>query len=449
MHVSSYLLCTAGPSIPSSEAWAVVLVYQALFLATLLLGRRMCPGIYERVSGSVRLMMEGTSMPLLLGLASLGVALHVYAKLSPVQPGMQGGIHDFKLLWAVSREGLPFHVRTASVMGQLLSAFIYPALLMSGYRLTERTVKKSDCLYYVAILGLGMVYAVFQVSRMVMISFVFILLLGNFLRHVVDGYSSFRWKLSSLGAVILPMVMIVGLATAWIFFDNARREWKDNQHVAPTTYSNYYTGYFDELPIRDRVGILIALDRSQESFLDNATIDRWMLPLRRWIGLSCPMGNMVLLYLNHGIYNLEKIASGNVRGDSILASVPRFYGTRLGLVDRNPPSRVRVYGLGGATLMGSAWHDAGWVGILLLALLLGGAASSIPWLLGRGGPAAVLGLGMYVGVGLTSAFSFMFVAPGVISFPFAILGILLAFSFPSIRGLIAKAWRRTKGSPLP
>jgi hypothetical protein len=186
----------------------------------------------------------------------------------------------------------------------------------------------------------------------------------------------------------------------------------------------YIAGYADEIPIKNR-------DLSG-SGLGNE--------VRQAINRHCAVCEMTFLYINHGIFNFEKVLSTRNRGDAVLLVFARNWAVSLGLAEPLQTCK-RVYGSGGVTLMGAAYHDYGLAGMLLTAVAHGLLFVFSVWLMHRSNLSAVLGIIGYVASGLITGFSLLFVAPTTIAFPFVIYALLATFV------VVAIIQHCRKGSP--
>jgi hypothetical protein len=172
------------------------------------------------------------------------------------------------------------------------------------------------------------------------------------------------------------------------------------------TFQQYETGFLDELPMKRKQALSA---------------------LALFVRDTCHACNSVFIYLNHGIYNFERIlAQGEARGSPLCFNFFKGVAKRLGFEFSEPPPKKRVFGLGGATLPGSAYHDFGMVGVIvaaighaLLAILAGALlrSGSLSW--------EGVGLVLYVVVGFVTGLSLMFVGFNVISFPFIAISMTL------------------------
>jgi len=180
----------------------------------------------------------------------------------------------------------------------------------------------------------------------------------------------------------------------------------------------YFDGYKDELPIRNR---LTTASPDPGNLLDNAALNARIAPVRHWMHFSCPPCGLSTLYLSHGLFNFELVANTDRRGEALLLSFARSWLQRLRLWNASGSAAERVHGRGGMGLVGAAYHDHGWKGVLGLAAGMALSLSLVGVLLRSSPRLAVLGLLGYLALGLTVLFQFMFVAPATLAFPFVML----------------------------
>jgi hypothetical protein len=131
-----------------------------------------------------------------------------------------------------------------------------------------------------------------------------------------------------------------------------------------------------------------------------------------------------MVYSNHGIFNLSMTVGSEERGAPVLLGYLGSWAQRLGVDLRATKGATvkRVYGLGGITLAGAAFHDYG-LGVLIMAAILGILfGESILWMQSSG----ILAL---IGAQLICCFFYMllissiFLGFSVLPFPFVAFGV--------------------------
>lgn len=370
-----------------------------------------------------------------LVVAVVGLIFHAIAKLYVVQGHEIACVTEIKSLWAAAKGQLPNSILIASKLGHLLSAVVYLGLFVSAYQIAADPRQLRYWSWNLAFLLAGIVYASLLISRTVLLTFVVVFALGALL-FLVAASLKLRTRVWRFAIVMVP-VMLSTFSISLTIFDLKMYcgEWRteeaigeqkgvDGDWVRKARAQGYLEGFLDELPIRDRLAQPVSREGTT-NLLDNASLNRVLNPARSNLFALCPQCNMALLYLNHGLYNYESMAAKGKRGDSILLKAVAFYTRRAGFAIGSQENR-RVYGAGGATLVGSVWHDLGIIGASGLLIAMVGAVWLIPALLSAGGWVTAIGLSVYVAVGVVIAFGYLFVGIQIISFPFAVLSVLLS-----------------------
>lgn len=401
-HALSYKFSDIGSSNPYPGVWFLLVSYHVLVLLPVYLwARYMGP----RNKDSIHRLMEASwSLMLPLTVISIvGLTAHWYAKLSLLPETGYECLSLVRTNWLNhDRELLSTPVRVASMFGHSLSSFIFPGLFISAYH----SVLKKRALFFLGFFALaGVAYALPIVSRTILLSLVIMGFMGGVLAIYSSQTRVFQ-KALRFGLIIGGIVLAAFLLSKAVF-DNTLACGGGNgqiQNVSITRASvvKYEKGFLDELPVQH-----LAPEKAQEKVLN-----------------ACPSCNMVFLYLNHGIFNFESILASEQRGTPVMLASVRYWLTRLGFdLAEEPP--VRVYGRGGLTLPGAAWHDWGPMGMIVVALLHGGIAVISAFLFTRGLLSAAFGLVLFVIPGLLSAFSLLFPATSTIGFPFIVFSMFV------------------------
>jgi hypothetical protein len=184
--------------------------------------------------------------------------------------------------------------------------------------------------------------------------------------------------------------------------------------------ARYVEGNAKTMPVRYR----LQDEKWDAGSLINISLDQIFRPVSEVIHEKCTSCIPTLLYLNHGIWNVEMVTSQDKRGDPVLFAFARYWAYRLGLVSSPPAVGYRVYSAGGVTLPGAAYHDFGWKGVVGVGIALGALLALSIVLICRGGLLLWFGFTTLVAAGVMEALSLLFVAPATLAFPFAIFAFL-------------------------
>lgn len=398
-HVLSYKFSDIGPLNPYPGIWFLLVSYHVLVLLPIYLWTRY---MEPQNKDNIRHLMDASwSLILPLGLISMvGLLAHWYAKLNLLPETGYECLAQVRNGWLNhDRELLSIPVRVASVLGHLLSSFIFPGLFISAYH----SILKKRALFFLGFFALaGVAYALPIVSRTILLSLVIMGFMGGALA-IYLSQTRILQKAVRFCLIIGGIVLAAFLLSKAVFDNTMACGGGGNERASVVKYQN---GFLDELPVQR----LAPEEWAREKVLN-----------------ACPSCDMVFLYLNHGIFNFESVLANEQSGTSVMLAPVRYWLTRIGFdLAQEPPTRV--YGRGGLTLPGAAWHDWGPVGMIVVALLHGGIAVVSAFLFTRGLLAAALGLVLFVIPGLLSAFSLLFPAASTIGFPFIVFSMFVTSS---------------------
>ena len=353
-------------------------------------------------------LVDRGALKLLLILSVVGCIMHIYAKYSVTYIVPISCIFEIRFAWEkVPRDLLPISVKISSVMGHILVSMALPALIISGWKLV--TESQNSRQYWVnlwafgALIVVGIVYAGFMGSRNAMLLFFVVSLFG-----LILGLCRVGANLRVMGHLALLMLIPLTLSVAFssaVFLD--RMTCNDD-----ATQVQYLKGFEDELPV-----VYVQSDPGS---------------IRAKIAAGCEICNATFLYLSHGVINLAKVAAVEERGKPALSNSVFWIFSRLGVDIRSSDDHLlkRVYGNGGLPLAGSAYHDYGLIGTIVVAIGLGVMVGFA--VLGISGAAGMVGtIGGLIFLTCyfyTTALSYMFTATGVMFFPFLAFGCLFGFA---------------------
>lgn len=404
---------------PISPALAVLWLYFLAFSISAQLSIRLCVVKGDPLRGVSDDWELARKFAVFLVLVSLvGLGFHVWAKLFLLQINPVECISHYRFAWlTASRDSLPPQIRIASVLGHLLTSFSYLGLvgvtfnIVRGKVLGERD-RQSQALQMI-FMFVGVAYSLYIGSRNSMLTFWVMALIGAIL-GLAYSMASFRslknWRHLSF-AILLPTVVSVLFAA--IQFSNriycregdALTQSKLTYEFDAGTVRGYMLGYQAEF------GLTELGDKAEASY-------------RRLLLEHCSICAPAMVYINHGVLNLGRVVGNELRGSPVFFQFLGSWMTRILPSEMHMSAQAvsRVYGPGGLTLAGAAYHDFGLSGVLILAVIMGlSFGASIKLLFGNGF-GAMFGLCCFVCLFYVQTISNMFNGFGVISFPFIAFG---------------------------
>ncbi len=408
---------------PTAPAMLILVAFLAIFLlcARLVIARSAgsardvpaSPNLMDQAFGDRRL----RAFLLLVSLA--GIALHVWSKYYLIELRPISCISEIRFAWLeVDRSMLPVHIRLGSILGHLLTSFAYLGMLAISYTMgrsgSVRAVCRSDIALQLFFTFVGSLYAGFIGSRNAMLAFLVMNLVGLMLGlEAPEGGKKpvRRWRLA-LVTLAMPLIGMVAFSSA-IFSDrltchepDALVKFQGHGLSAGKIAAYHMTGNYREFALKARTQ-------------DDGAEWRETLFVER-----CPVCGPALVYANHGIFNLSKVLASDERGRPILLSYIAAWGKRIGLNIRSDGENgVRVYGPGGITLAGAAYHDYGVLGVVLVAAVLGLLfGQSINWM-ASSGSRVIVGAWLFSVLFYVLIISSIFVGFSILPFPFITFGI--------------------------
>ncbi len=230
----------------------------------------------------------------------------------------------------------------------------------------------------------------------------------------VDALSSWR---SLVAALIVPFFGMFAFSSM-IFSDRlfcAVPDALSKAHDQPVPESKiaafHMAGYYREFSLKERV------PDNDGSWRDVPFIS------------MCSACGSAVVYANHGIFNLSKVIASEERGAPILLGHINSWIRRAGFDLSETSEKVpkRVYGPGGVTLAGAAYHDFGFMGVVAIATILGTLfGQSILWMQSIG-LRALAGAWLFCCLFYMLLVSSMFVGFAVLPFPFISFGVGAGF----------------------
>jgi hypothetical protein len=401
-HGFSYWLSSYTASATAVKAWWIILGYQGAVVAILTVSAYAC---YLRSNKNVEMSARSITgavencrklLPVLLVFCCAGLVLHAYSKLALVNFHLSNCIGELRNAWITTpHDQIPIFRRVTSILGHLLSSLTYVGLFFSIYQYSIGMRKTASIIFACIFFLVGTGYAFFIGSQNVVLAHLVIIALAIGLGATSAPVFWQGWGRSL--AVFICFAMLAGFFSASVF--NNRVQCGGNVVATTETFQYYEENFSDELPMKkkERASGITSLVRQ-----------------------ACNTCNAIFIYLNHGIYNFQYIvAQGDLRGDPVFFNFFRGIAKRLGFPIQENAKKLRVYGLGGATLPGSAYHDFGFGGLIYLGIAHVLMAIMASRLL-RSGSIQWEGVGfvLFIIVGFVTALSLMFVGFNVIAFPF-------------------------------
>jgi len=409
LHISVFYLAEFRPVHDLGPAFGIIALFWVVFALSSSAIIACYRGSFSNSDITILMdrIVDRGGLKILLLFSVIGCALHAYAKYSVAGVDALSCFFEIRFLWAsASRESMSLPIRVFSMAGHVLTAMALPAIIISGWKiiLQEDSVKKcvKFCAVFVLANLVGFIYSSFLGSRNAMILFLIVSIFGLLL-----GFCKVGVERKALTLLVMMAVVPLAISAAFsslVFLD--RMTCKNSN----STQTQYLQGFEDEIPL-----IVTKSDAGS---------------LRSNVLTNCRVCNGTFLYLSHGIMNLAKVAAIDERGKPVLASSVSWIFSRLGLsVGPDGNFSKRAYGKGGLPLAGGAYHDYGLAGTIAVAGLLGVIVGMA--VLGISGAAGMKGTIVALVV-LTCFFyvlslSYIFVATGLMFFPFLMFACLVGF----------------------
>lgn len=410
---------------PTAPAIAILWAFFAVFFvcARLVLAGRSMASI-DRLASRITLsgVFQDRRLQVFLVLVSLmGVVLHVWAKIYLTELRPISCLSEIRFAWMeVDRQALPLHIKASSVLGHLLTSFAYFGIMIASFNIGRSgsisSIKRSDLVLQLFFVVVGVLYAGFIGSRNAMLAFLVMGLVGAILasscaRRPTEWHRPLRVVVATL---LLPAISAV-LFSSLIFSDRLFCDTPEalsklgGKYVSAKGITEHYlAGNYKEFELIPRSD-----DDGQPDWRRTLFVDR------------CSICGPTMVYVNHGIFNLSKMMASEARGDPVLLKFFSSLPERLGLVEalstRQP--RERVYGPGGISLAGAAYHDFGVTGLVITAAVLGTLFGVSIWAMQAYGVGVLVGVWMFSWLLYVLLIANMFVGFSVLPFPFIVFGV--------------------------
>lgn len=400
--------------------WAFVVIF-FICARLVLVGRSKTPtdGSASRIT--LDGVLQDRRLQVFLVLFSLvGVTLHAWTKYYLIQLQPVSCISEIRFVWiGVDRSILPLHIRIGSVLGHLLTSFAYFGTMTASFNIGRSgmigSIKRSDQILQSFFVIVGVLYAGLIGSRNAMLAFLVMSLVGAILGITYSGRPmQLRRQLQVFVVGLLLPLIIAALFSALIFSDRlfcnkpeALLKSGMPQLSAQQIVEFHMTGNYKEF------GLVSRSDDDRPDWRRTLFIEK------------CAICATTMVYVNHGIFNLSRVLASDSRGDPVLLKFLSSWLGRLGLIGPPPAGKVekRVYGPGGLSLAGAAYHDFGVVGLVITAALLGGLFGASIRLMRTHGKRSLIGVWMFTCLLYVLLISNMFVGFSVLPFPFIAFGV--------------------------
>lgn len=392
-HAAVYLATPVGAPTPNNLVWLYSLLLAGIAASVPLLGAR----LYKSF-GSLKdkpaliyfdaLVAQPWLVPALTGIAALGVALHLYAKLAFVDYSDLACVTFLRFVW-IGQGYLDGPYRElASKAGHLLSAFALPAifvLLLGREQIQARSLAWRGIVLFILVV----LYAAPIMSRSVLF-FVTALSFSAFLLGLMLRPGEARDLRRAAIPLVAVMIAVALLLSAAIFWDrytcgaSDEVEGLEMQEIG----RRYLLGNATGLDLRSK--LTTPSPTGGGDLLDNSVVNRAMAPVHRTLVDVVPQVGMITVYISHGLGNFAEVLSLERRSGNAVWRPLHSWLSRLGL-PLGKTERGR-WGLGTMPLAAAAWYDFGAIGVVVAGLLLGLATFTGMLLATRMGLIAGLGL---------------------------------------------------------
>lgn len=233
-------------------------------------------------------------------------------------------------------------------------------------------------------------------------------------------------------AIVSALVVCSAFYASVVFYNRIACEENTKEY-------SYIEGYFSELYISPKAENSLNIDTFSEkiNWVRNTTklnsancFDKaWACRLRTSIEL-------VLIYLNHGIWNFETTIHQSSWPGTVLLNPIKSISSRLKISPKEATESKRTYGAGSICLVGAIWYDLKDWGILVLGILHGLLMALPGVLLAFYSRATTLcGILLFLFLFTVNALSPWVFAPNLMASPFVTFAFLCSF-FPLL------GWKR-------
>lgn len=409
---------------PTAPAIVILWVFFAIFFvcARLVLSGRSTASM-DRLAPRITLdgvFQDRWLQAFLVLVSGVGVILHVWTKYYLMQLHPITCISEIRFAWmAVDRSVLPLHIRIGSVLGHLMTSFAYLGIMAASFNIGRSgsvgSIKRNDQILQLFFVIVGVLYAGFIGSRNAMLAFLAMGLVGTLLGSTYPGRpTQLRRQLRVyVAGLLLPAISTV-LFSSLIFSDRLFCDTPEaliklgGPHVSAQQIAEFHmTGNYKEFSLVPRS------DDGQPDWRRTLFIDK------------CSICGTTMVYVNHGIFNLSRMMASEARGDPILLKFLGYWLGRLRLIEAPMAGRLekRVYGPGGISLAGAAYHDFGAAGLAITAAVLGGLFGASIRMMRANGASTLAGVWLFSCLLYVLLISNMFVGFSVLPFPFIAFGV--------------------------
>lgn len=375
---------------PISNAWIVFIFFELVLITILFILIRFVPNQdfgFNNIEQSISI-----DLRLLCGLALIGLIFHLIAKSSVLEFSDLSCFSKLRSVWIqYDKTNDPLWRRLLSMMAYILCHLALPAVFITSFKLTQH-IKNLRNWFYFALANLLIIgFALVIVSRMIILTASAVAMSGCFLSWMKSDLT-IKKAFARFSIVILISISLISVSSLLIARDRIQCSGND-----PISYNS------------SNLNDMKANWNSSKNLYE-----------------KCNACISILMYFNHGLFNVSQITSTEERGSKELLAFVNHYLMRLGVSEyfnygESINSKSRVFSAGGLGLAGAAFHDYGWIGVFVLAIFL-----SVLWgfaIFCLQNKFFIIGFILLPCLFFTFLIQFMFVGPATISFPF------MAFAF--------------------
>ena len=356
---------------------------------------------------------------ILISISIIGIFFHCYSKYYLYDFYGYTCIYEIREIWVNHySHDLPNHIRVFSVLGHLLTSFIYFGVFSTNFIYFSTTKHNIIFLFLnIIYLAIAIIYAAFIGSKNIMFALVLIMLSAYLFSSLTLRYSKSKFIFSFL-KISLIFIIFSSFFFGYAFQCNHKN------------FKNY--NYTEIFSVKDSVWLEKQLSNNYSSYNlkdvnSNETVKKLFFE-------KCARCGQFLLYYNHGVYNFQSIIDTDQRGEKILLAFFKNLPSRIsfGLIKESNVAlespEERPYGRGGLPLAAAAYYDYGHFGFLMLPIIFSFLLFFSLFLLTKENRLMkYFGLIGFVGILYIFLISNVFVGMSVISFPFIIFSFFLSF----------------------
>jgi len=430
LHILVYLVIPFTSQVETRYALLYSLCYVALCISAAFITRGLVMSSYRKgdlnaETTLIDLISSPHLLPTLTILSLIGVGLHLYDKIVINQFDYSGCLAAVRDTWIQRGIGRGYSISSwQSALGHILSHFSF--MTIAVLILVQDRVNAMARRFYssAAIVGV-LIYASVISSRSTLLFLLYTCILAGVLRNALFP-GRLKMVLRGSVGVFLGVTAALVFFAVYVFWDGVNCEYGEpirrglmSRTAATQEYSE---GYLDDLAIKVKlsdIGIGYGGGVISE--------------IQQWTLSSCPMCNLVGIYLSHGLWNFDSALAAEEHSGTAFWGFAGYWGRRIGVGKWDTTSGSRAYPRGAISLPGAAWYDFGMLGMLLIAVLHGTSIALVGAGIQQRGLLGAISIPAYFCLGLVSLWSPLAFAANVMSFPFVGWGFLITFLVLGLR----------------